>query len=124
MFSEKGFIKWVIIDGDKNEYEKDFLRLIKTNLILYYMFQKGGNFVISREIQSKDMWREFSFVDSVLQVIIKEELFFVVEIKVFFFNLRSSYNSYMGNNVFRLYSVNGEGYGFLGSVLIIKKELE
>lgn len=38
MFSEKGFIKWVIIDVEKNEYEKDFLRLIKINLILYYMF--------------------------------------------------------------------------------------
>lgn len=44
--------------------------------------------------------------------------------RVFFFNLRSFYNSYMGNNVFCLYSVNGEVYGFLGNVLIIKKELE
>ncbi|XP_023365463.1 nuclear receptor-interacting protein 1 [Otolemur garnettii] len=123
MPSEKGPIKWVITDVDKNEYEKDSPRLTKTNPILYYMLQKGGNSVTSRETQDKDIWREPSSAESVSQVTIKEELLPAAETKAFF-NLRSPYNSHMGNNASRPHSANGEVYGLLGNVLTIKKESE
>ncbi|XP_029411644.1 nuclear receptor-interacting protein 1 [Nannospalax galili] len=58
MPSEKGPVKWVITDVDKNEYEKDSPRLTKTNPILYYMLQKGGNSVTTRETQDNEIWRE------------------------------------------------------------------
>lgn len=124
MPSEKGPIKWVIADGDKNEYEKDSPRLTKTNPILYYMLQKGGNSVTSRETQEKDIWREPSSADSVSQVTVKEELLPAAETKTSFFNLRSPYNSHMGNNASHTHSANGEVYGLLGNVLTIKKESE
>ncbi|XP_006866505.1 PREDICTED: nuclear receptor-interacting protein 1-like [Chrysochloris asiatica] len=122
--SENGPIKWVITDVDKNEYEKDSPRLTKTNPILYYMLQKGGNSVTSRETQDKDIWRGPSCAESVSQVTVKEELLPTVETKASFFNLRSPYNSHMGNNVSRPHSANGEVYGLLGNVLTIKKESE
>uniref|UniRef100_A0A250Y700 Nuclear receptor-interacting protein 1 n=1 Tax=Castor canadensis TaxID=51338 RepID=A0A250Y700_CASCN len=122
--SEKGPIKWVITDMDKSEYEKDSPRLTKTNPILYYMLQKGGNSVTSRETQDKDIWREPSSAESVSQVTIKEELLPAAETKASFFNLRSPYNSHMGNNASRPHSANGEVYGLLGNVLTIKKESE
>ncbi|XP_017707901.1 PREDICTED: nuclear receptor-interacting protein 1 [Rhinopithecus bieti] len=124
MPSEKGPIKWVITDVEKNEYEKDSPRLTKTNPILYYMLQKGGNSVTSRETQDKDIWREPSSAESVSQVTIKEELLPTAETRASFFNLRSPYNSHMGNNASRPHSANGEVYGLLGNVLTIKKESE
>ncbi|KAM5280922.1 nuclear receptor-interacting protein 1 [Ctenodactylus gundi] len=123
MTSEKGPIKWVIADVDKNEYEKDSPRLTKTNPILYYMLQKGGSSVTSRESQDKDIWREPSSAESVSHVAIKEELLPAAETKASFFNLRSPYNSHMGNNA-RPHSASGEVYGLLGNVLTIKKESE
>ncbi|XP_008066758.1 nuclear receptor-interacting protein 1 [Carlito syrichta] len=122
--SEKGPIRWVITDVDKNEYEKDSPRLTKTNPILYYMLQKGGHSVTSRETQEKDIWRETSSAESVSGVTIKEELLPAAETKASFFNLRSPYNSHMGNNTSRPHSANGEVYGLLGNVLTIKKESE
>lgn len=122
--NEKGPIKWVITDMDKNEYEKDSPRLTKTNPILYYMLQKGGNSVTTREAQDKEVWREPSSAESVSQVTIKEELLPAAETKGSFFNLRSPYNSHMGNNASRPHSTNGEVYGLLGNVLSIKKESE
>ncbi|XP_045641402.1 nuclear receptor-interacting protein 1 [Ursus americanus] len=122
--SEKGPIKWVITDADKNECEKDCPRLTKTNPILYYMLQKGGSAVTSRETQDKDMWREPSSAESVSQVTIKEELLPAAETKASFFNLRSPYNSHMGSNASCPHSANGEVYGLLGNVLTIKKESE
>ncbi|XP_005375625.1 PREDICTED: nuclear receptor-interacting protein 1 [Chinchilla lanigera] len=124
MPSEKGPIKWVITDVDKNEYEKDSPRLTKTNPILYYMLQKGGNSVSSRESQDKDTWRESSSAESVSQVAVKEELLPAAETKASFFNLRSPYNSHMGNNTSCPHSANGEAYGLMGNVLTIKKESE
>lgn len=124
MPSEKGPIKWVITDVDKNEYEKDSPRLTKTNPILYYMLQKGGNSVTSRETQDKDMWREPSSAESVSQVTIKEELLPAAETKASFFNLRSPYNSHMGNNASHPPSANREVYGLLGNMVTIKKESE
>uniref|UniRef100_A0A8D2D8E0 Nuclear receptor interacting protein 1 n=1 Tax=Sciurus vulgaris TaxID=55149 RepID=A0A8D2D8E0_SCIVU len=124
MPSEKGPIKWVITDVDKNEYEKDSPRLTKTNPILYYMLQKGGNSVTSRETQDKDIWREPSSAESVSQVTIKEELLPAAETKASFFNLRSPYNSHMGNNASHPHGANGEVYGLLGNVVTIKKESE
>ncbi|XP_031313743.2 nuclear receptor-interacting protein 1 [Camelus dromedarius] len=122
--SEKGPIKWVITDVDKNEYDKDSPRLTKTNPILYYMLQKGGSSVTSRETQDKDIWREPSSAESISQVTVKEELFPAAETKASFFNLRSPYNSHMGNNASRPHSANGEVYGLLGNMLTIKKESE
>lgn len=124
MPSEKGPIKWVITDVDKNEYEKDSPRLTKTNPILYYMLQKGGNSVTSRETQDKNIWREPSSAESVSQVTVKEELLPAAETKASFFNLRSPCNSHMGNNASCPHSTNGEVYGLLGNVLTIKKESE
>ncbi|XP_047577876.1 nuclear receptor-interacting protein 1 [Lutra lutra] len=122
--SEKGPIKWVITDADKNEYEKDCPRLTKTNPILYYMLQKGGSAVTSRETQDNDIWREPAPAESVSQVTVKEELLPTAETKASFFNLRSPYNSHMGSNASRPHSANGEVYGLLGNVLTIKKESE
>lgn len=122
--SEKGPIKWVITDVDKNEYEKDSPRLTKTNPILYYMLQKGGSSVTSRESQDKDIWRESLSAESVSQVAIKEELLPAAETKASFFNLRSPYNSHMGNNTSCPHSANGDIYGLMGNVLTIKKESE
>ncbi|XP_058152087.1 nuclear receptor-interacting protein 1 [Dasypus novemcinctus] len=124
MPTEKGPIKWVITDVDKNEYEKDSPRLTKTNPILYYMLQKGGNSVTSRETQDKDIWREPSCAKSVSQVTIKEELLSAAENKASAFNLRSPYNSHMGKNASHPHSANGEVYGLVGNVLTIKKESE
>lgn len=122
--SEQGPIKWVITDVDKNEYEKDSPRLTKTNPILYYMLQKGGSSVTSRETQDKDIWREPSSAERVSQVTVKEELLPTAEAKASFFNLRSPYNSHMGSNASYPHSANGEVYGLLGNVLTIKKESE
>ncbi|EGW05142.1 nuclear receptor-interacting protein 1 [Cricetulus griseus] len=124
MPNEKGPIKWVITDMDKNEYEKDSPRLTKTNPILYYMLQKGGNSVTTRETQDKEIWREPSSAEGASQVTVKEELLPVAETKGSFFNLRSPYSSHMGNNAPRPHSTNGEIYGLLGNVLSIKKESE
>lgn len=124
MPGEKGPIKWVITDVEKNEYEKDSPRLTKTNPILYYMLQKGGNSVTGQETQDKDIWGEPSSAESLSQVTVKEEILPAAETKASFFNLRSPYNSHMGNNASRPHSTNGEVYGPLGSVLTIKKESE
>lgn len=124
MPNEKGPIKWVITDMGKNEYEKDSPRLTKTNPILYYMLQKGGNSVTTGDTQDKEIWREPSTAESVSQVTVKEELLPVAETKGSFFNLRSPYSSHMGNNAPRPHSTNGEVYGLLGNVLSIKKESE
>lgn len=122
--NEKGPIKWVITDVDKNEYEKDCPRLTKTNPILYYMLQKGGSSVTSREPQEKDLWREPASAESVSQVTVKEELLPAAESKAAFVNSRSPYNSHMGNTASRPHSANGDVYGLLGNVLTIKKESE
>ncbi|KAM8770069.1 nuclear receptor-interacting protein 1 isoform 1-T4 [Rhynchonycteris naso] len=123
--SDKGPMKWVITDVEKNEYEKDSPRLTKTNPILYYMLQKGGSSVSSREARDRDMWREPSSAESVSQVTIKEEFLPAAETKESFFSFRSPYNSHMGNHASCAPSANGEeAYGPLASVLTIKKESE
>ncbi|KAM9037595.1 nuclear receptor-interacting protein 1 [Sarcophilus harrisii] len=121
--SEKGPIKWVITGMDKNECEKDSPRLTKTNPILYYMLQKGGNSVSNQEAHDKDIWNE-SFAKNASQVTVKEELLPAAETKVSFFNLRSPYNSHMGNVASHPHNTNGEVYGLLEKVLTIKKESE
>ncbi|XP_044522853.1 nuclear receptor-interacting protein 1 [Gracilinanus agilis] len=121
--SEKGPIKWVITGIDKNECEKDSPRLTKTNPILYYMLQKGGNSVSSQEVHDKDIWNE-SFAKNAAQVTVKEELLPAAETNVSFFNLRSPYNSHMGNAASHPHNTNGEVYGLLEKVLTIKKESE
>ncbi|KAM9678375.1 LOW QUALITY PROTEIN: nuclear receptor-interacting protein 1-like [Trichechus inunguis] len=122
--SEKGPI-CVITDVDKNEYEKDSPRLTKTNLILYYMLQKVGNSVNSRETQDKDIWRGPSCAECVSQVTVQEELLPAADTKASFFNLRSHYNSHRGNNASCPHSANGEVVcGLLGNVLTIKQESE
>ncbi|NXU51686.1 NRIP1 protein, partial [Turnix velox] len=124
MPSEKGPIRWVITGMDKNDYEKDSPRLTKTNPILYYMLQKGGNSVSSQEAHDKVIWNEPSFADSSTQVTIKEELLSDAELKTPFSNLRSPYNSHMGSKTSHQHGVNGEVHGLLEKVLTIKKEPE
>ncbi|XP_068929138.1 nuclear receptor-interacting protein 1 [Petaurus breviceps papuanus] len=121
--SEKGPIKWVITGMDKNECEKDSPRLTKTNPILYYMLQKGGNSLSNQEAHDKDIWNE-SFAKNATQVTVKEELLPATETKVSFFNLRSPYNSHMGNAASHPHNTKGEVYGLLEKVLTIKKESE
>ncbi|NXT23438.1 NRIP1 protein, partial [Syrrhaptes paradoxus] len=124
MPNEKGPIRWVITGMDKNDYEKDSPRLTKTNPILYYMLQKGGNSVSSQEAHDKDAWNEPSFTDSSTRVTIKEELTSDTELKTPFNNLRSPYNSHMGSKTSHQHGVNGEVHGLLEKVLTIKKEPE
>ncbi|KFV98791.1 PREDICTED: nuclear receptor-interacting protein 1 [Fulmarus glacialis] len=124
MPSEKGPIRWVITGMDKNDYEKDSPRLTKTNPILYYMLQKGGNSVSSQEAHDKEIWNEPSFTDSSTHVTIKEELTSDAELKTPFSNLRSPYNSHMGSKTSHQHGVNGEVHGLLEKVLTIKKEPE
>ncbi|XP_035171293.1 nuclear receptor-interacting protein 1 [Oxyura jamaicensis] len=121
---EKGPIRWVITGMDKNDYEKDSPRLTKTNPILYYMLQKGGNSVSSQEAHDKEIWNEPSFTDSSTHVTIKEELTSDAELETPFNNLRSPYNSHMGNKTSHQHGVNGEVHGLLEKVLTIKKEPE
>ncbi|XP_040422003.1 nuclear receptor-interacting protein 1 [Cygnus olor] len=121
---EKGPIRWVITGMDKNDYEKDSPRLTKTNPILYYMLQKGGNSVSSQEAHDKEIWNESSFTDSSTHVTIKEELTSDAELETPFNNLRSPYNSHMGNKTSHQHGVNGEVHGLLEKVLTIKKEPE
>ncbi|NXW49050.1 NRIP1 protein, partial [Nyctiprogne leucopyga] len=124
MPSEKGPIRWVITGMDKNDYEKDSPRLTKTNPILYYMLQKGGNSVSSQEAHDKESWNELSCTDSSTHVTIKEELTSDAELKTPFSNLRSPYNSHMGSKTSHQHGVNGEVHGLLEKVLTIKKEPE
>ncbi|POI32962.1 hypothetical protein CIB84_003286 [Bambusicola thoracicus] len=124
MPSEKGPIRWVITGVDKNDYEKDSPRLTKTNPILYYMLQKGGNSVSSQEAHDKEIWNEPSFTDSSTRVTIKEELTSDGELKTPFSNLRSPFSSHMGNKTSHQHGVNGEVHGLLEKVLTIKKEPE
>ncbi|NWU89524.1 NRIP1 protein, partial [Upupa epops] len=124
MPSEKGPIRWVITSMDKNDYEKDSPRLTKTNPILYYMLQKGGNSVSSQEPHDKEIWNETSFTDSSTHVAIKEELTSDAELKTPFSNIRSPYNSHMGSKNSYQHGVNGEVHGLLEKVLTIKKEPE
>nr|XP_013043798.2 nuclear receptor-interacting protein 1 [Anser cygnoides]XP_013043803.2 nuclear receptor-interacting protein 1 [Anser cygnoides]XP_013043847.2 nuclear receptor-interacting protein 1 [Anser cygnoides]XP_047908863.1 nuclear receptor-interacting protein 1 [Anser cygnoides]XP_047908864.1 nuclear receptor-interacting protein 1 [Anser cygnoides]XP_047908865.1 nuclear receptor-interacting protein 1 [Anser cygnoides]XP_047908866.1 nuclear receptor-interacting protein 1 [Anser cygnoides]XP_04790886 len=121
---EKGPIRWVITGMDKNDYEKDSPRLTKTNPILYYMLQKGGNSVSSQGAHDKEIWNESSFTDSSTHVTIKEELPSDAELETPFNNLRSPYNSHMGNKTSHQHGVNGEVHGLLEKVLTIKKEPE
>nr|XP_021155274.1 nuclear receptor-interacting protein 1 [Columba livia] len=122
--SEKGPIRWVITGMDKNDYEKDSPRLTKTNPILYYMLQKGGNSVSSHEAHDKEIWNDPSFADSSTQVTVKEELTSDAELKTPFSNLRSPYNSHMGSKTSHQHGVNGQVHGLLEKVLTIKKEPE
>ncbi|XP_071419254.1 nuclear receptor-interacting protein 1 [Pithys albifrons albifrons] len=125
MPSEKGPIRWVITGMDKNDYEKDSPRLTKTNPILYYMLQKGGNSLSSQEAHDKEIWNEPSFTESSTHVTIKEELPSDTELKTSFSNLRSPYNSHMGSNTSHQHGgVNGEVHGLLEKVRTIKKEPE
>ncbi|CAD7693800.1 unnamed protein product [Nyctereutes procyonoides] len=121
---DKGPIKWVITDADRNEYEKDCPRLTKTNPILYYMLQKGGGPVAGRDAQDRDIWGAPSSAEGVAQVTVKEELLPAAETKAAFFSLRSPYRSHMGSDASRPHSANGEAYGLLGNVLTIKREAE
>ncbi|XP_019380426.1 PREDICTED: nuclear receptor-interacting protein 1 [Gavialis gangeticus] len=122
--SEKGPIRWVITGMDKNEYEKDSPRLTKTNPILYYMLQKGGNSVNNQEAHDRDTWSEPSFTESSAHVTIKEELVPEAEPKAPFHNLRSPYNNHIGNKASHQHCMNGEVPGLLEKVLTIKKEPE
>ncbi|KAM9566458.1 nuclear receptor-interacting protein 1 isoform 1-T3 [Guaruba guarouba] len=124
MPSEKGPIRWVITGMDKNDYEKDSPRLTKTNPILYYMLQKGGNSVSSQEAHDKEIWNGPSCTDSSTHVTIKEELISDAELKTPFTNLRSPYNSHIGSKTTHQHAVNGEVHGLLEKVRTIKKEPE
>ncbi|NXE09697.1 NRIP1 protein, partial [Lophotis ruficrista] len=124
MPSEKGPIRWVITGMDKNDYEKDSPRLTKTNPILYYMLQKGGNSLSSQEAHDKEIWNEPSFTDRSTHVTVKEELTSDAELKTPFSNLRSPHNNHVRSKTSHQHGVNGEVHGLLEKVLTIKKEPE
>ncbi|XP_063161552.1 nuclear receptor-interacting protein 1 [Candoia aspera] len=119
--NERGPLKWVITDSDKNEHERDSPRLTQTNPILYYMLQKGGNPINIQETHSKDAWREKPFIENSSSVTMKKELSPVTECKTFP-NRRNTYSSHSNNKVSIQH--NGEVYGLLEKVLTIKKEPE
>nr|XP_020641102.1 nuclear receptor-interacting protein 1 [Pogona vitticeps]XP_020641103.1 nuclear receptor-interacting protein 1 [Pogona vitticeps]XP_020641104.1 nuclear receptor-interacting protein 1 [Pogona vitticeps] len=122
--SEKGPIKWVITDTDKNEHERESPRLTKTNPILYYMLQKGGSSVNIQEAHSKDAWSNTSFTENSSTVTFKKELSPLGECKVPFHNVRNTYSNHSNNKVSLQHNVNGDVYGLLGKVITIKKEPE
>ncbi|XP_028582771.2 nuclear receptor-interacting protein 1 [Podarcis muralis] len=121
---ERGPIKWVITDTDKNEHERDSPRLTKTNPILYYMLQKGGNSINIQEAHGKDVWSDTSFTEHSSVVTFKKELSPVAECKMPFHNVRNTYSSHSSNKVSLQHNVNGNVYGLLDKVLTIKKEPE
>ncbi|XP_062982824.1 nuclear receptor-interacting protein 1 [Elgaria multicarinata webbii] len=121
--NERGPMKWVITDTDKNEHERDSPRLTKTNPILYYMLQKGGSSVNIQEAHDKDVWSD-AFTENSSAVTFKKELSPVAECKIPFHNIRNTYNSHSSNKVSLQHNVNGEVYGLLEKVLTIKKEPE
>ncbi|XP_043365301.1 nuclear receptor-interacting protein 1 isoform X2 [Dermochelys coriacea] len=86
--------------------------------------KKGGNSVNSQEAHDKNIWSEPSVTENSTPVTIKEELLPDTEPKIPFHNLRSPYNSHMGNKSSHQHNVNGEVYGLLEKVLTIKKEPE
>ncbi|XP_070606370.1 nuclear receptor-interacting protein 1 [Erythrolamprus reginae] len=118
--NERGPLKWVITDSDKNDLERDSPRLTQTNPILYYMLQKGGNPINIQETHSKDAWRDKSFIEN-SSITMKKELSPVTECKTFS-NRRNAYSSHSNNRV--PIQRNGEVYGLLEKVLTIKKEPE
>ncbi|XP_070798758.1 nuclear receptor-interacting protein 1 [Pituophis catenifer annectens] len=118
--NERGPLKWVITDSDKNDLERDSPRLTQTNPILYYMLQKGGNPINIQETHSKDAWRDKSFIEN-SSVTMKKELSPVRECKTFP-NRRNAYSSHSNNRVSIQH--NREVYGLLEKVLTIKKEPE
>ncbi|XP_071994673.1 nuclear receptor-interacting protein 1 [Engystomops pustulosus] len=56
--SDKGPIKWVITDMEKNDFGKESPRLTKTNPILYYMLQKGAQTAASQDLRDRNCWTE------------------------------------------------------------------
>ncbi|XP_008113896.2 nuclear receptor-interacting protein 1 [Anolis carolinensis] len=122
--NERGPIKWIITDSDKNEHGRDSPRLTKTNPILYYMLQKGGSSVNIQEAHSKDSWSETSFTENSSAATIKRELSPVVECRMPFHAVRHAYNNHSSNRVSLQHNVNGDVYGLLEKVLTIKKEPE
>ncbi|XP_044298706.1 nuclear receptor-interacting protein 1 [Varanus komodoensis] len=121
--NERGPIKWVITDTDKNEHERDSPRLTKTNPILYYMLQKGGSSVNIQEAHGKDVWSD-AFTENASAVTCKKEMSPATERKIPFHNVRNTYSSHSNNKVSLQHNVNGEVYGLLEKVLTIKKEPE
>ncbi|XP_042314028.1 nuclear receptor-interacting protein 1 [Sceloporus undulatus] len=122
--SERGPIKWVITDSDKNEHGRDSPRLTKTNPILYYMLQKGGSSVNIQEAHGKDAWSDKSFTENSSAVIFKKELSPVAEYKIPFHTVRNAYSNHSNNKMSLQHNVNGDVYGLLEKVLTIKKEPE
>ncbi|XP_044140474.1 nuclear receptor-interacting protein 1 [Bufo gargarizans] len=56
--NDKGPIKWVITDMEKNYFGKDSPRLTKTNPILYYMLQRGAHTAASQDLRDRNSWTE------------------------------------------------------------------
>ncbi|XP_075053202.1 nuclear receptor-interacting protein 1 [Mixophyes fleayi] len=114
--SDKGPIKWVITDMEKNDFGKDSPRLTKTNPILYYMLQKGGHPTASQDLRDRASWAE-SFLGQAAEVTLRE-------------SAHSRGTNGIGytrspNDVVNktLHNSNGSKYG-LFNVLTVKKEPE
>ncbi|XP_077336189.1 nuclear receptor-interacting protein 1 [Lithobates pipiens] len=115
--SDKGPIKWVIADNEKNDRGKDSPRLTKTNPILYYMLQKGAHSAAGHNFRDQTSWTE-SLLGQAAEMTLKREPFHSPGTNMLGFNKPSNHNV---NKT--LHNSNGSKYG-LFDMLSIKKEPE
>lgn len=115
--NDKGPIKWVITDNEKNDRGKDSPRLTKTNPILYYMLQKGSHSAAGHNFHDQTSWTE-SLLGQAAEMTLKRESLHSPGTNMFGFNKPSNHNV---NKT--LHNSNGSKYG-LFDMLSIKKEPE
>ncbi|XP_072597040.1 nuclear receptor-interacting protein 1 [Vulpes vulpes] len=120
---DKGPIKWVIADADRNGHEKGCPRLTKTNPILYYMLQKGGGPVAGRDAQDRAAWGE-PCAGSEAQGTAPAEALPAAGAKAAVLGLRSPFNGHVGGSAPRPRSADAGAYGPPGNVLAVKREAE
>ncbi|XP_063812420.1 nuclear receptor-interacting protein 1 [Pseudophryne corroboree] len=115
--NDRGPIKWVITDMEKNDCGKDSPRLTKTNPILYYMLQKGAHPTASQDLRDRTSWTE-SLLGQAAEMTLKRE-------SVYSRGTNGIGYTKPPNDVLNktLHNSNGSKYG-LFNMLTIKKEPE
>ncbi|XP_072288155.1 nuclear receptor-interacting protein 1 [Pyxicephalus adspersus] len=115
--NDKGPIRWVIADHEKNDRGKDSPRLTKTNPILYYMLQKGAHSAAGHNFQDQASWAE-SLLGQAAEMTLKRESLHSPGTNALGFHKPSHHNV---NKT--LHNSNGSKYGPF-DMLTIKKEPE
>ncbi|KAM5182060.1 nuclear receptor-interacting protein 1 [Mantella aurantiaca] len=116
--NDKGPIKWVITDNEKNDRGKDSPRLTKTNPILYYMLQKGAHSAAGHNLRDQTGWTDSLLGQAAEMTLKRESSLHSPGTNAFGFSKPSSHNV---NKT--LHNSNGSKYG-LFDMLSIKKEPE